>query len=113
MHWIITNDLLADDPHSVGQGLLPPGAVGVNRSMRTVEERTLVVDLCLRLHADKFTHEFRLSDDDGDPYYQGRCGDCTDTDGDSAFAPLDWAANYAGCTTMEYRKAGETDWKVL
>ncbi|MPQ56262.1 hypothetical protein [Duganella sp. FT27W] len=59
------------------------------------------------------TDEFRLYDDDNNLYYEGLCLDLDDQDGDNAFAPLDWASDDAGCTRMDYRKKGATEWKTL
>lgn len=55
--------------------------------------------------------EFRLSDDDGVVYFKGRCVGLDDASADAAFAPLDWAANMAGCTRMEVNHGGT--WTVL
>ena len=46
-------------------------------------------------------HKFRLLDDDGEVYYVGYYDGLTKS-ADGAFAPLDWAKWYAGCTTLEY-----------
>lgn len=58
-------------------------------------------------------HEFRLYDDDGELYYEGLCHRLDHAPEGSAFEPLDWAMNEAGCTRMDYRKKGETKWKTL
>ena len=46
-------------------------------------------------------NEFLLKDDDGVTYYRGYC----EPEGWPAcqFDPLDWAAQYAGCTEIWYR----------
>lgn len=62
---------------------------------------------------DKCDYEFRLYDDDGELYYEGVCLNLDDAPEDGAFEPLDWAMNDAGCTRMDYRKKGETEWKTL
>ena len=48
---------------------------------------------------DAYPHPFRLLDGDGNHHYYGRAVTCDD---DVAFAPLNWAKNYSGCTTIEY-----------
>lgn len=58
-------------------------------------------------------HRWRLKDDDGEIYYYF-LSDIDPNEGteDEVFAPLDWARNYAGCTTLEYKdKDGE--YKVI
>ncbi len=54
----------------------------------------------------------RLSDDDGEVYYDGRISDL-EGDSEEAFAPLDWAMSYAGCTSMEYYDKEVGEWKTL
>jgi hypothetical protein len=54
---------------------------------------------------------FRLYDDDGILYYEGFCRGLKDASEEQAFAPLDWAANHAGCTRMDYKEDGK--WKTL
>lgn len=53
---------------------------------------------------------FRMRDDDGELYYVGAfVGDSTSEDG---FGPLDdYGRPNAGCTSIEYRRAGV--WEVL
>ena len=48
---------------------------------------------------DSYPPPFRLLDGDGNHYYYGRSVTCDD---DAAFAPLNWAKNDSGCTTIEY-----------
>ncbi len=87
MLWTITKDLISDPDErprvGFGNALLEPTVA---------------------------SHEFRLLDGDGEVYYQGVCEGLDDADGDQAFAPLDWAMNNDGCTTMEVRRRGEEEW---
>lgn len=87
MQWAITRDHVctraADDPSAVG--------VGNFKGDR---------------HALPFA--FRLYDDDGHLYYEGRSDD---RDSEAAFEPLDWAERYAGCTEIRYQY-GNT-WETL
>ena len=48
---------------------------------------------------------FRLLDDDGEIYYAGWSTS-------ESFAPLDWAAHYAGCTEIQYRNRNG-EWEAL
>lgn len=49
-------------------------------------------------------HRYRLKDDDGETYYIIE-SDIDPNEGTESqlFAPLDWAMNYAGCTSIEYK----------
>jgi hypothetical protein len=62
--------------------------------------------------ADTLPYEFRLLDDDGEVYFEGKCGDLNEADGDQAFEPLDWAETRYGCTKMQYRKVGNEKWET-
>ena len=53
---------------------------------------------------------FKLYDDDKNLYYQGFLW-ATKQGGDEMFAPLDWAANEAGATTMKIKENGK--WVIL
>ena len=84
MRWVITDDCL-DGGKAVGAGNFPlDGRLG------------------------ELPHRFRLLDDDGEVYYLGRSDD---QDSEVAFAPLDWATGYAGCTEIQYRRDGH--WETL
>ena len=48
---------------------------------------------------ETYPHPFRLLDGDENHHYYGRS---KTSDDDAAFAPLNWAKNYSGCTTIEY-----------
>ena len=75
--WTITNDLV-DDGKKVGT------------SSCNFDEA----------QAALLKHRFRLLDDDGEIYYEGRSDDC---DSERAFAPLDdFGQGYAGCTEIHY-----------
>ncbi len=56
--------------------------------------------------------DWRVKDDDGGVYYEGRMTrERLDSDESRAFGPLDWAMDDAGATSMEYRENGV--WEVL
>lgn len=60
--------------------------------------------------APETCRRFRLKDDDGQVYYEGIfAGDHTSED---AFTPLEWATDYAGCTSIEYLQ-DNGQWEVL
>lgn len=62
-------------------------------------------------HGDPATlpYAFRLYDDDGHLYYEGKS---SDRNSQRAFDPLDWAQPYAGCTRIDYlRENGR--WETL
>mgnify|MGYP003623500088 CR=1 FL=1 len=53
------------------------------------------------------TVPFRLLDDDGEVYYEGRMtAKRLNSSGELAFEPLDWAMGDAGCTELQYREGG-------
>jgi len=83
MRWVITDDC-GDDGLAVGSGNFPLGRLA------------------------ELPHRFRLRDDDGEVYYLGRSDD---QDSEAAFAPLDWATGYAGCTEIQYWRDGH--WETL
>jgi hypothetical protein len=83
MSWVITDDC-GDDGLAVGAGNFPLGRLA------------------------ELPHRFRLLDDDGEVYYLGRSDD---QDSEAAFAPLDWATGYAGCTGIQYWRDGR--WETL
>lgn len=56
--------------------------------------------------------KIKLYDDDHNLYYIGYT-DGIDGDEEEAFAPLDWAAGYAGCTYMKYKDPKTGEWMVL
>ena len=70
-------------------------------------------ELLDRLRAGEGKH-FRLKDDDGELYYEGRIILANDHEGDDEFAPLDeWGKPNAGCTTIEYQNPKTGAWEVL
>jgi hypothetical protein len=110
MQWIITKDHISD------------GQVGTGRydnrnsplvAIRDPLRRRDAVDQFITLHSERFNFEFQLLDDDAELYYTGRCVDLHDAIQETAFEPLDWAEGHAGCTTMQYRKVGDTKWETL
>jgi hypothetical protein len=91
MRWVITDDF---------QGFLSdtlPGATDRGRG-----------NFPLSGDLSQLPYQFRLLDDDGELYYQGRCDD---RDSDEAFEPLDWARDYAGATEIQYFRDGR--WVTL
>lgn len=114
MQWLILKDLINKPGNS--EGITPRVGVGdVPRQTRDAI-RALpkeAVDPFLQGLTKDWSDEFRLKDDDGEVYYVGRCDGLDDACEESAFAPLDYAMADAGCTSMEYRKVGTAEWKVL
>jgi hypothetical protein len=57
---------------------------------------------------------FRLYDDDGELYYEGRIivGPVDEAGTELDFMPLDWAMSNAGCTRIDYRNAAG-QWEML
>lgn len=57
--------------------------------------------------------KIKLYDDDHNLYYDGVTSDIDESE-ERAFAPLDWAAGYAGCTYMKYKDIKrQGEWMVL
>ncbi len=55
---------------------------------------------------------FRLLDDDGNPYYLGRCWSTEGPDSQGMFGPLDdYGLADVGATTIQYRQHGR--WRSL
>lgn len=112
MLWIITEDKICsggDDPTKVGR--YSTHSAQRQTIMRAAEERDKPA--ILEGWKKQCNFEFRLFDDDGQHYYSGVCLDLDKMNGEGAFGPLDWAAAYAGCTRMDYRKKGEREWNIL
>ncbi|CAG9228592.1 hypothetical protein [Burkholderia vietnamiensis] len=107
MFWIITKDHFGD------------GQVGTGRY--TGEKLVAIRDPKLRQEAadrfvaehPEFNYEFQLLDDDRNLCYTGRCVELDNADQDAAFEPLDWSVPHAGCTIMQYRKNGDSEWEDL
>lgn len=59
--------------------------------------------------AKDLPYAFRLYDDDGILYFDGRSDD---RDSEDAFAPLDWAEPNYGCTRIDYLQDDGT-WETL
>lgn len=98
--WIITKDLLADDPEIGGDSEV--GTMGPSRISPEHEAE---------LKAGK-GQRFRMLDDDGIPYYEGRY---VGSDGDEMFGPLwDFGQPGSGCTEIQYWEPGKGGgWKSL
>ena len=92
MGWIIDIDHMADPTAKTGTNQNAVGLVGPSDYSGDGNE---------------LTHKFRLLDDDGVVYYEGRSGD------DSDFGPLeDFGTPNAGASTIQYWVAG-TGWRDL
>ena len=109
--WVITQDLsnpfgefdvMGDRPTDPEK--LFPERVGVSGPSTATDEEILRA-----LTEGDF---FRILDDDGHPYYIGRCW-CEDgTDSEDGFGPLDdWGRADVGATDIQYRKDGK--WETL
>ena len=109
MQWIITLDHLEDKCHGLGNY---DGKEGIVRE-KSREQRHELVGAHVQAHAASLPYEFRLLDDDGEVYFSGRCGDIAAAFEDAAFAPLDWAEPNFGCTELQYRAVGATEWETL
>lgn len=110
MFWIITRDVIGDEPLAVGVGKYPGRHSIVNL---TGDERREAVRNTAALPG-LWHYEIRLFDDDGNLYYEGLVGDLDNASEGPAFAPLDWAEANAGCTYMEYRRIGTNEhWRQL
>lgn len=97
--WIITKDLIGKG-EDVGRGLLCPMAHKAEATdlAATADARQALLK---RLQAGE-GQEFRLSDDDGEVYYEGRYLEVGDDDGDELSPLHDFGLPNAGCTTIEH-----------
>ena len=59
---------------------------------------------------DLLVHKFKIYDDDGELYYEGRSSNQSD---EIAFAPLDWAMANDGCTDIKYQDNDTKKWSSL
>lgn len=102
MAWIIDRDVLAeqDSPDQRAKPGTYENAVGI------VGPSTYKGD------GSELKYKFRMLDDDGELYYEGRCSSCDD---DNALGPLDdFGTPNAGATTIQYWQAGKGGgWKNL
>jgi hypothetical protein len=100
--WVITQDL--NNPYGEDSSLDLPTRVGLSGPSAATAE-----DILRALDHGEF---FRLVDDDGNPYYIGRCW-CADGPGSpEMFVPLDdWGRADVGATEVQYRSGG--GWKSL
>lgn len=108
MHWIITRDLVLCNKALGIAGAYP------RVDLLPTDSKARALEVKRRLDDAKqgYPYEFRLLDDDGEPYFEGVCGDINNAHGDEAFHPMDCFGS-CGVTTMEYRKRGETEWRQL
>jgi hypothetical protein len=56
--------------------------------------------------------KIKLYDDDDILYFDGIYNDLNESE-EKAFAPLDWAMNDSGCTSLKYKCPKDGTWKVL
>ena len=116
MKWIITQDNLDSLSSSVvgygNYGNASDAITHMSKSVPNPESRLNIINKEI-LNPTDFPFEFRLLDDDDIVYFVGRCGDLDEADGDEAFAPLDWAQDKFGTTSMEYRTVGSNAWMIL
>lgn len=107
MQWIILKDIINATGGEVREPFTKPGQGVVGKSnVKSVTPETF----CLNRPG---VHEFRLLDDDKNPYFEGVCVGLDDADGDQAFAPLDVIGEGYGCTEMQYRAPGAQEWVQL
>ena len=101
--WIITQDL--DNPYDEDpDGFDTPSRVGMSGPSAASEE-----DILRALNNGKF---FQLVDDDGHPYYIGRCWWAQNAGEREMFGPLDdWGRADVGATAIQYRVNGR--WESL
>ena len=59
---------------------------------------------------NKLTEKFKIYDDDGELYYEGRS---TNQSYENAFEPLDWAMANAGATEIQYYNKDTNKWETL
>lgn len=95
MAWIITKDHIADKNAAEGTNANAVGVCGPSRAKpETIE--------ALKAGGG---HAFRMLDDDGELYYEGRCTSCDDN---AALGPLDnFGMPNAGATTIQYKVKGK------
>ena len=114
MQWIITKDKInTGGPFDVESRAYKVWNAPKDTKAQYKECPPEAMEPFKRAFARGLNYEFRLFDDDGELYYEGKCKDLDQQDEESAFAPLDWAEHDAGCTRMDYRKKGEKEWKTL
>jgi len=100
--WIITKDHY------------PEGREGTNSNAKGMSGPSHIhAGMFERLQTEGQGEEFRMLDDDGNLYYEGRLlGD--PAAGVSGFEPLDdFGAPNAGCTSIQYRNADTGKWETL
>jgi len=100
--WVITQ--APDNPYDEDIVLGLPTRVGVAGPASATAE-----DIRRALTEGAF---FRLLDDDGNPYYIGRCGSIDGPGSEDMFGPLDdYGRADVGATEIQYRVNG--DWRAL
>lgn len=61
----------------------------------------------------EYPYPFRILDGDGNHCYYGRNRFSPNDDTEKAFAPLEWAKSFAGCTSIEYQNQRWGEWEEL
>jgi len=100
--WIIDKDTIADTSAPPATNLNAVGLTG---------PRDIAEEVTVRLKAGE-GRRFRMKDDDGEVYYEGRIILLDDADPEAEFGPMDnFGAPNAGCTSIEYFENGK--WEYL
>lgn len=111
MFWIVTEAGEGGQKLRIGVGDLHEKNLG-QRGVSVASRRDWVKKY-LNVFGSHYPYQWQTKDDGGYLVYQGRCGDLDEADQENAFAPLDFSTADCGATYMEYRKLGETQWKIL
>lgn len=89
--------------------LYPKGKEGVYSGPGIAGPRNAPTELVAKLEAGEFRQRFRMYDDDGELYYEGRI--VGEYDG---FEPLDdYGTPNAGCTEIRYWNTDSKEWERL
>ena len=96
MAWIIDKDHIADPKAQPATNCNAVGLMGPRECSGDTS---------------KMVHRFRMLDDDGEVYYEGRSDS---RDDENAFGPLDnFGMPNAGCTSIEYLDPATGRWETL
>ena len=94
--WLITKDHLCEGPNDRND----EGTMGPNTCPFTMGE------------VQRKGQPFKMYDDDGELYYEGRC--IHDGDEESVFSPLNnFGMPNAGCTSIKYRDPKTGKWETM
>lgn len=94
--WVITDSWREDEN----------GAVFGDKTSVAITNRNITPKIAQSVANDGWT--FKIYDDDGEKYYEGKFWDSEGFGTEEMFEPLDYAAWNAGCTTIKYRENGKT-----